>query len=259
MTQHITSEMQDRVLVLRINRPEKKNALTQAMYGALADHFTRANGDSAIRAVLVTGTADCFSAGNDMVDFLNASSQFKEFKDSQTARLMLALYDFGKPVVAAVNGPAIGIGTTMLLHCDFVYAGRSARFQMPFVNIGICPELASSLLIPLLVGQRRASELLLLGEAFGADAAKEYGLVNDVTEDAATFERALETARRAAAMPPQSLRTAKKLMREAQDAQVRAAHEREIAALTPAVLGAEAREAFSAFVQKRKPDFSAFA
>lgn len=256
MSEHILSEMNDRVLILRIQRPEKKNALTQAMYGALADHYTRANGDSAIRAVLIAGTADCFSAGNDMLDFLNGRG---EFKDSHTARFMQAMYDFGKPAIAAVNGLAIGIGTTLLLHCDFVYAGKSARFHMPFVNIGIVPELASSYLVPRLVGQRRAAELLLLGESFTAQQAQEYGIVSTVTEDAQCFERALETARRLAAQPPQALRTAKRLMRQGTDAQIRAAHDREIAALTPAVLGVEAREAFNAFVQKRKPDFSSFA
>ena len=252
----ITTQMQDSVLTIRFNRAEKKNALTQVMYGELADHCKRAAADSAIRAVLIGGTADCFSAGNDMVDFLKGQG---EFKDTETARFMNAMYDLHKPVIAAVNGLAIGIGTTLLLHCDFVYAAAAARFTMPFVNIGICPEFGSSYLIPALIGQRRAAELLLLGESFSAEKAREYGIVNEVLPDAAQCEaHALEVARRAAAQPPQSMRTAKKLMRQALDATVRAAHDREIAALTPSIKGPEAREAMTAFMQKRKPDFSSF-
>jgi enoyl-CoA hydratase/carnithine racemase len=253
---NITTEMQDAILTIRLNRPEKKNALTQAMYGELADHCKRAAADSAIRALLIGGTADCFSAGNDMVDFLKTSG---EFKDTETARFMQSIYDLNKPVVAAVNGLAIGIGTTLLLHCDFVYAAASARFTMPFVNIGICPEFGSSLLIPALVGQRRAAEMLLLGESFSAEKACEYGIVNEVLPDAAACEkRAMEVARKAAAQPPQSMRTAKKLMRQALEPQLRAAHDREITALTPSLKGPEAREAMTAFMQKRKPDFSSF-
>jgi enoyl-CoA hydratase/carnithine racemase len=254
---HIATDFQDRILIIRLNRPEKKNALTQAMYGELADHYTRAGADSAIRAVLITGTTDCFSAGNDMVDFLKAQG---EFRDSAVARFMNAMYDFHKPAIAAINGVAIGIGTTLLLHCDFVFAAANARFSMPFVNIGICPEFGSSYLIPALVGQRRAAELLLLGDSFSAQQALELGLVNQVLPDAAQCEaRAIEVAHKAAAMPPQSMRTAKKLMRQAMEPMLRAAHDREIAALTPSLLGVEAREAMTAFMQKRKPDFSKFA
>src|ERR1051326_8505160 len=189
---NVLHETVDRVFVLRIHRPEKKNALSQAMYAALGKHIRDADGDPAIRALLITGTPELFTSGNDIKDFLAFNGAFD---DSPSAHFMRALFECRKPVVAAVNGLAIGIGTTMLLHCDLVYAGESARFQLPFVNIGIAPEYASTFLLPAMLGHRRASELVLTGETFDAHKAVACGLANAVVPDARVYEHALAVAR----------------------------------------------------------------
>jgi enoyl-CoA hydratase/carnithine racemase len=178
--------------------------------------------------------------------------------DSPVTAFLLALPELGKPLVAAVNGAAIGVGVTMLLHCDLVYAGRNAQLRLPFVNIGVCPEAASSLLLPAMLGHQRAAELILLGEKFGAERAREFGIVNAVYDDAAVQAQAFDKARQLAQQPPAALRTAKALLKRAQLPAIRAAMVAEGEKFTAMVRGPEAMEAMTAFVQKRKPDFAKF-
>ena len=253
---HVVTEMHDRVLVIRINRPEKKNALADAIYRALGDHIVAADADDAVRALVLTGTGDSFTAGNDMVDFLN---QKGTFETTGACYFMRKLYDFRKPALAAVNGMAIGIGTTLLLHCDFVYAAESATFRMPFVSIGIAPEYCSTFLLPLMLGQRRAAELLYTGEKFDARKAVECGIANAVVPDAECLAHTLAKAQQLAAQPPAALRTCKRLLREALHEPSMKAFDREVAELNRMIRGnPEAMEAMTAFMQKRKPDFSKF-
>ncbi|MFT4046594.1 MAG: enoyl-CoA hydratase [Solimonas sp.] len=254
-TEHIVTELQDRVLTIRFNRPDKKNAVSAIMYGALADAFAGASANPDVRAVLLTGTGDCFCSGNDLGDFLNASDNAV---GEAVGRFMRAMVDCSKPIVAAVTGPAIGIGTTVLLHCDLIYAGEKTRFQMPFVNIGICPEFASSLMAPAIMGHARAAELILLGEMFSAPRAREYGLVNDVLPDAEVRTHARAQALKLAAQPPGAVRTSKALLKRWTREQVKEAIGVEINHFMPMLKQPEALEALNAFMQKRKPDFSKF-
>ena len=169
MSEHILVEREGGLLTLRLNRVDKKNALTRAMYNRMAEVLDAANADRTVRVVLITGGPECFTSGNDVADFLQAPPTGM---DSPVFQFMRALFDFEKPVVAAVAGPAVGIGTTLLLHCDLVYVSRDAKLRTPFVNLGLCPEFGSSLLLPQLLGPARAAEVLLLGEPFtGAQAA----------------------------------------------------------------------------------------
>jgi enoyl-CoA hydratase/carnithine racemase len=253
---HVVVETQDRVVLVRIARPEKKNALTDAIYRALADAIKAADADDAVRALVLTGSGDSFSAGNDMVDFLN---QKGTFETTGAHAFMKALYDFRKPALAAVNGLAIGIGTTLLLHCDFAYAGASATFRMPFVAIGIAPEYCSTYLLPAMLGHRRAAELLYTSDKFDAQKALDCGLVNAVVPDAQLLEHTLAHARRLAEQPPAALRTCKRLLREALHEPAMKAFDREVTELNRMIRGnPEATEAMTAFMQKRKPDFSKF-
>ncbi|MDR3416214.1 MAG: enoyl-CoA hydratase [Nevskia sp.] len=255
MSELIQTHLQDRVLTLRLNRPEKKNALTQAMYAAMAEALSQAATNPEVRVVLFTGVPDAFSAGNDLQDFL---SNPPAGEDAPVARFMRTLAVFPKPVVAAVNGVAVGIGVTLLLHCDLVYAGQNARLQMPFTNIGICPEFASTYLLPRIMGNVRAAELVMFGEPFGAAKAHEYGLVNAVLPDTEVEPHALERARKLAQQPPNALRVTKKLMRRWSESTAVEAIKIEADHFIPMLRQAEALEAMSAFMQKRKPDFSKF-
>ena len=253
---NVIVEVEDRIALVRVNRPEKKNALTDAIYRALGDAIAAADTDDGVRVLVLTGTGDSFSAGNDMVDFLN---QKGTFETTGACYFMRKLYDFRKPAVAAVNGLAIGIGTTLLLHCDFAYAGESASFKMPFVGIGIAPEFCSSYLLPAMLGHRRAAELLYTSDKFDAKKALECGLVNAVVPDAQLLEHTLAQARRLAEQPPAALRTCKRLLREGLHQPAMAAFDREVAELNRMIRGnPEATEAMTAFMQKRKPDFSKF-
>jgi enoyl-CoA hydratase/carnithine racemase len=255
-SEHVVVEAQDRVLLIRINRPEKKNALADSIYRALGDRIAAADADPQVRALVLTGTGDSFTAGNDMVDFLN---QKGTFETTGACYFMRKLYDFRKPALAAVNGMAIGIGTTLLLHCDFAYAAQSATFRMPFVSIGIAPEYCSTFLLPLMLGQRRAAELLYTGEKFDANKALECGIVNAVVPDADCLQTTLDKAHQLAAQPPNALRICKRLLREALHEPSMKAFDREVAELNGMVRGnPEAMEAMTAFMQKRKPDFSKF-
>jgi enoyl-CoA hydratase/carnithine racemase len=218
--------------------------------GALA----AAEADPAVRAVLLHGTAECFTAGNDVGDFLK--------RPSGGVPPAKALFDvlptMAKPVVAAVGGPAIGIGSTMLLHCDLVYAAPNARFQLPFVPLGIVPEFGSTFLLPLIAGYQRAAELLLLGQPFTAEKAYAAGFVTEIVPEGELFERARAAALAVAALPPSAVRATKALMRSRVSGQVAAAMEEEGRAFRERLLSPEAKEAMTAFFEKRKPDFSRF-
>jgi enoyl-CoA hydratase/carnithine racemase len=247
------------VATLEIARPEKKNALTVAMYKALADGLHAAAQDAEVRAVLITGQPGIFTSGNDIEDFMSRPpGQGSEAADSPVFGFMRALLECDKPVVAAVTGAAIGIGTTMLLHCDFVYVSDEARLAMPFASLGLVPEFGSSLLVPQLMGARRAAEKLLLGDPFTPEQAVECGIANAVLPAAEVASHARRMAERFNALPPGAVREAKRLMR---------APQRELVLKTIAIEGElfaarlrspEAIEAFQAFFQKRKPDFSKF-
>lgn len=241
------------VFRLQMNRPEKKNAITRAMYAALADALAEAGGDDAVRVVLVTGASGTFTAGNDLGDFMDDPPRDES---APVFRFLRGISTFEKPLVAAVAGAAVGIGTTMLLHCDCVYAADDARFALPFVNLGLCPEAASSLLLPLVAGYHRAAELLLLGEPFDARRAEACDIVTQVVPADRLEATALATARKLAALPPAALRVSKALMKRALAPQVAAAMDAERDAFSARLRSAEAKEAFAAFFERRKPDFS---
>ena len=255
MSAHILTDLTDRILTVRIDRPTKKNALTVGMYDALTAALTAATDDQEIRVFLLTGTSDCFTAGNDLGDFLE---QPPTSQDSPAMRFLEALRMFPKPLVAAVNGVAIGIGTTLLLHCDLVYAGESAQFRLPFVDLGIVPEAASSLLLPQHLGQRAAAELLMLAEPFAAGVAQACGLVNQVLADAEVEPYARRQAVKLAAKPPTALRLTKQLMKRATAQAMAEAMAAEGDCVIRQLQGPEASEALNAFRQKRPPDFSRF-
>jgi enoyl-CoA hydratase/carnithine racemase len=252
------------VMTLTLNRVDKKNSLTASMYAALADALDGAAADAAVRAVLIQGDPAVFSAGNDIGDFLRASAGREEGDagddaialDEPVFRFLRGLAGFPKPVVAAVCGPAVGIGTTMLLHCDLVYAGDNAAFSMPFVNLGLCPEAGSSLLVPQMLGHHRAAEALLLGDPFMAEAALEVGLVNRIVPPMEANTIAQTQARRLAAKPLAALIETKRLLKQSNQAVVFERIEEEARSFRRMMKAPAAREAFAAFMEKRKPDFS---
>lgn len=241
------------VLTLTIDRLDKKNSLTAAMYALLADAIEHAARDADCRVVVLQGHETIFSAGNDIGDFLNAPPATA---DSPVFRFLRGIATFDKPLLAAVCGPAVGIGTTLLLHCDLVYAGDNAAFAMPFVNLGLCPEAASSLLAPQLFGYHRAAEALLLGEPFMAEAALEVGLVNRVVAPSEVTHLAQAQARKLAAKPLASLVATKQLLKKSSADQVIARIDDENAIFRKMLAEPAAREAFAAFMERRKPDFS---
>ncbi|MFC5609987.1 enoyl-CoA hydratase [Variovorax soli] len=241
------------VSTITFNRVEKKNSISSAMYAAMADAVEQAAADSAVRVLMIQGDATIFSAGNDLGDFLNAPPAGQ---DSPVFRFMRALSTFAKPVVAAVCGPAVGIGTTLLFHCDIVVAGDNAAFSMPFVNLGLCPEFGSSMLVPQMFGYHRAAEALLLGEPFMAEAALEVGLVNRVVPPTECNAIAQGLARKLAAKPITALVETKRLMRKSAVAQLPERIAEEGASFSRMLREPAAREAFTAFMEKRKPDFS---
>lgn len=215
----IVTEQQDGIMQIRIQRPEKKNALTLAMYAGLTAALTEAERDPAIRVVVLTGNGDSFTSGNDIADFLAAPPTGD---NSPVFQFLAALQQFGKPLIAAVNGVAVGIGVTMLLHCDLIYVRAGAILQLPFVNLGLCPEAGSSLLLPRRVGYPRAAEWLLLGEPFRAEQALDWGLINAIGADAgATLELAMAKAQRLAQQPPAAVRLTKALLKRAEAEPVR--------------------------------------
>ena len=250
----IRSETADRIARIRFDRLDKKNAITAEMYAMLGRALAAADADREVRVVLLHGSPDCFTSGNDVGDFLKRSAG-----DSSPA---LALFDtlpkLQKPIVAAVGGPAIGIGTTLLLHCDLVYATPETRFQLPFVGLGIVPEFGSTYLLPLLAGYQRAAELMLLGQPFTAEKAREVGIVTAVVPQAELLERAGKAAAALAELPPESIRLTKRLMKSAHAAAVKQQIGEEGRIFVERLASPEAKEAMSAFLAKRKPDFSRF-
>src|SRR5215831_16558260 len=249
----IVTERSNGILRVELNRPERKNALTGAMYMRLAEIFNEAAEDEETLVVLWHGAGDGFSAGNDVGDFLKNPPGPGE---SPQARLMDAFVRFEKPIVVAVQGAAIGGGTTMLTHCDVVYAGESARFQLPFINLALVPEFGSSYSLPARIGHLRAAELFLLGEPFTAARAAELGLVTRVVADRDLLATATATAQKLAAKPSGALRTSKRLIKQGFVDQVKAAIKREMQEFSERVRSAEAKEALSAFLEKRPPNFN---
>jgi enoyl-CoA hydratase/carnithine racemase len=250
----IITERSGNILRIQLNRPSRKNAMTVAMYNTMADLLNDAAKDDQIRVVLWHGAGDSFSAGNDIQDFLKNPPGAGE---SPQARLMEALINFDKPIVVAVQGAAIGGGTTMLTHCDFVFAGESAKFQMPFVNLALVPEFGSSFSVPDRIGYLRAAELILLGSRFDAKRAAELGLVTQVIPDQELFATATKTASALAEKPPGALQACKRLIRSSTREQLERALKLENEVFSERVRSAEAKEAFTAFIEKRKPNFDA--
>ena len=249
----IITEQSGPILCVELNRPAKRNAMTSSMYATLADVFNDAAKDERIRAVLWHGAGDSFCAGNDVEDFLKNPPGPGE---SPQARLMDALVNFDKPLVAAVHGAAIGGGTTMLTHCDFIYAGESTKFQMPFINLALVPEFGSSCSVPARIGHVRAAELILLGAPFDGKRAAELGLVTEVVSDKDVLARATETARKLAAKPASALQASKRLIQQPFREQIKAAMKAENEEFSAQVRSEDAKEALTAFLEKRKPDFT---
>lgn len=243
----------DGICTITLNRVAKKNSFTQTMYTACAEALEAAATSADVRVVLLQGDVSVFSAGNDIADFLAAPPA-----DTQAPvfRFLRALVTFPKPLLASVCGPAVGIGTTLLLHCDLVYAGDNAAFSMPFVNLGLCPEAGSSLLVPQLMGMHRAAEALLMGEPFFAEAALEVGLVNRVVPPTEANGYAQVQARKLAAKPLSSLMETKRLLKGGQQAALLARIEEEAQSFARMLREPAAKEAFGAFMEKRHPDFS---
>jgi enoyl-CoA hydratase/carnithine racemase len=253
MSNDILTHTEAGVMTITLNRPERKNSITADMYGAMADALATAAQDPGVRVVVLQGNETVFSAGNDIGDFLNKPPAGM---DSPVFRFLRGMASFPKPLLAAVCGPAVGVGTTMLLHCDLVYAGDNAAFSMPFVNLGLCPEAASSLLVPQMFGYHRAAEALLLGEPFMAEAALEVGMVNRVVPPTEAHGLAQAVARKLAAKPLSSLIETKRLMKKGQQQLVQQQMDEEGASFGRMLGEPAAKEAFGAFMQKRKPDFS---
>jgi enoyl-CoA hydratase/carnithine racemase len=252
---HIHYGAAERVATIEIARLDKKNALTVEMYQAIAEALSSAEADAGVRVTLIHGTAECFTAGNDLKDFLERPPHGEQ---SPTWRFLERISTLEKPFVAAVGGPAVGIGTTMLLHCDLVYAAPGARFQLPFVPLGLVPEAASSLLLPMLAGYQRAAELLLLGQPFDAQKAHEVGIVTELVPQDRLLAHARAAAQTLAALPPGSLRLTKRLMKARYGKAIAEAIAEEGRLFSERLRSAEAREALGAFLEKRKPDFSRF-
>jgi enoyl-CoA hydratase/carnithine racemase len=247
----ILTERSAGILRIQFNRPTRKNALTSSMYDKVAELLNAAAGDSSITVAVLHGAGDSFSAGNDLEDFLKNPPKPD---DSPQQRFVTALMGFEKPLIAAVHGATVGSGTTMLTHCDFVYAAEDTRFQMPFVNLAVVPELATSYLIPAQIGYIPAAELFLLGVPFSAQRALELGLVTRVVEN--SLATAMETARALAEKPAGALHATKQLLKRWSREQSQAALSAEIEEFSARVRSAEAREAITAFLEKRRPDFT---
>ena len=252
MSEFICTEIIRATMKITINRPESKNAINLSMYEALAKAIDSAVGDDAIRVILLSGIDGCFTSGNDLNDFV----QLAELKNKNNPLLsfMYKLAACPKVVVAAVDGHAIGIGTTMLLHCDFVYANPKANFALPFVNLGLCPEYASSFLLPKMVGLRKANEYLLLGKNFDATEALKNGLINEI--QAGVLQHALAVCDELAMQAPEALRQTKALIKSSLQLQLENVIDEEVAVFSALLEGAEFAEAAAAFFEKRQADFS---
>ncbi|WP_025898712.1 enoyl-CoA hydratase [Sneathiella glossodoripedis] len=254
MSDLVQVSLKDGIQKLTINRAEKKNALTQDMYAILADSLNNAETDPDIRVSVITGTADSFTSGNDLMDFLQNPQQDDE---TPVIRFLHALASIKKPLIGAVNGLAVGVGTTMLLHCDLVFASKNATFSLPFVNLALVPEAASSYLLPKMLGHQRAAELLMLGETFDTAKASDYGIVNEVVDPVDLDRTAMAAAQKLAAKAPEALRLTKSLLKgDFETTAARMKAEGDI--FQTRLVSPEAREAMTAFMEKRTPDFSKF-
>ena len=253
---HVQTELKADVLRITIDRPEKKNALTTAMYTALADAVEEGDSNSDVRVMLLHSNGDSFTAGNDLEDFMKNPWQGGAMPPA--LRFIGAVANAKKPIIAAVHGMAVGIGVTILLHCDLVYAADTARLTTPFVNLGIVPEAGSTLLLPALVGHQRAAELLMLGTPISARRAYELGLVNAVVAPGALLATALEAAQKLAEKPAGAIRATKTLLRKAGQAELERAIREEVEVLSERLASPECREALTAFLEKRKPNFAQF-
>ncbi|WP_438867311.1 enoyl-CoA hydratase-related protein [Pseudomonas sp. L1(2025)] len=249
MTDAILLQREGGLLTLQLNRPDKKNALTRAMYIQLAEALEQADADSSIRAVLIQGSDACFTAGNDIADFLE---QPPSDLDSPPFHFMNSLLNCRKPVIAAVAGAAVGIGTTLLLHCDLVYISRDARLRMPFVNLGLCPEFGSSLILPRLLGHAKAAELLLLGEGFTGEQAAAWGIATEALGSGeAALAKAREVAQRFESLAPGAVQVSKQLMKSVDREQLRQVIEDEGALFVQRLKSPEAIAALSGFITRR--------
>ncbi|MBC3241277.1 enoyl-CoA hydratase/isomerase family protein [Pseudomonas lurida] len=249
MTDAIQQLRERGLLILQLNRPDKKNALTRAMYTQLAEALEQADADGEVRCVLIQGSSDCFTAGNDIVDFLE---QPPSDLDSPPFYFMKSLLNCRKPVIAAVAGAAVGIGTTLLLHCDLVYISRDARLRMPFVNLGLCPEFGSSLILPRLLGHAKAAELLLLGEGFTGEQAAAWGIATEALGSGeAALAKAREVAERFETIAPGAVQVTKQLMKSVDREQLRQVIEEEGALFTQRLKSPEAIAALSGFISRR--------
>jgi enoyl-CoA hydratase/carnithine racemase len=254
-TDFITKKQDGAILYLGFNRPERKNAISGDMYQMLADSLNHAAADDAVRVVLLHGNETTFTAGNDLEDFLKKPPHGDK---SPVFQFLQAVSTFPKPLIAAVSGVAVGVGVTMLMHCDLVYVADNAKLSVPFAQLGLCPEAASSFLLPFITGYQRAAEKFLLGEPFGAQECADMGLANKVLPVAELLAFAAAQATKLTVLPASSLRATKQLMKSGMK-DVIAARMQEESVLFRAMLSApEAREAFTAFMQKRKPDFVQF-
>ena len=248
MTDAILLERERGLLTLRLNRPDKKNALTRAMYSQLGEALHQADNDPEINAILITGSAECFTAGNDIADFVQEPPSDL---DSPVFRFMRSLLECRKPVIAGVAGAAVGIGTTMLLHCDLVYISTDAKLRMPFVNLGLCPEFGSSLILPRLLGQAKAAELLLLGEAFSGEQAAAWGIATQVLDSGeAALAKAREVALRFETLAPEAVRISKQLMKAPDQELLRKVVEEEGKLFTQRLRSPEAIAALTGFIKR---------
>ena len=253
MSEHVRVSQECAVLAIRLTRPERRNALTIAMYAAFADAIERGSADASVRVITISGDGDDFAAGNDLGDFLNADPRDE---DIPVWRLLRALARCETPIVAAVHGNCVGIGTTMLLHCDLVVAAEDSRFSLPFVDLGLVPEAASSLLIPRLAGRRRAARYLLLGEPFGIDEAMEIGLVSHRAARGELDSRLELIVAALLAKPPQALAETQRLLRLGARDEILERMKIEGAVFSDRLQSAEVKEAITAFFEKRKPRFT---
>jgi len=246
MSDQVVVSRADGVCEIQLNRPEKRNAITLAMYGALVDALNEARADDSVRVVLLSGAGASFTAGNDLKDFL---AQQDSGEESNSVRFLRLLPTFRKVLIAAVHGQTVGIGVTLLLHCDLVVAARSAQMTMPFVKLGLVPEAGSSLLLPRAVGYHRAAELLLLGQPFDAATGREMGIVNRVVEDQALMDEARKLARAVAEQPPAALLATKRLLRS-EAGTVSARIDEELEAFRTQLASDEFKAAAQAFFSK---------
>ncbi|MEP1444917.1 MAG: enoyl-CoA hydratase-related protein [Paraglaciecola sp.] len=252
MSTNLIVEIKHRVMRLTINRPELKNALDRSLYGALADALEASQSDPQIRAVLLTATGDIFTAGNDLADFVNP---IEETGTPNVIRFLKAISECETPIIVAVNGPAIGIGLTMLLHCDMVYASTSASFRAPFTHVGVVPEAASSLLLPLAVGNAWANDLMIAGRTLNAEEALSAGLISRVFEDENLLAESLKIAEQVAGLAPNSVKQSKQLIRGINKEQVKAQMQKEGEIFAEQLASAEFKESVAAFYEKRAPKF----